>query len=307
MKEKRIIQLPEKFRQNILDLHRKKGERWLADLPDLIAEISAKWSLAVEDAFPDLSYNYVAPCVRADGTKAVLKIGFTEENSILRGEAKYLNLLDGRGAVKLLRFDENACALLLERLFPGENLKSICAADDEQATRIAVEVIRRLHCKPPETVEFPTLESWMDGLRTAQKVNFAPRRIARARRYFEELSGASEQNLLLHGDLHHENILSAERESFLAIDPKGVIGNIGYEIGVFLNNQRRLMRTRQNLAQILTRRVEQFAQSFEIEPQKLRKWAFVQAILSAWWIFEDTEKVSEKWTTYADIWEEIGV
>ncbi len=307
MKEKRLVQLPEKFRQNILDLHAEKGERWLNDLPELIAEISEKWSLSIKQPFPNLSYNYVAPCVCSNGTRAVLKIGFGEKDSVIFSETRFLKLLDGNGAVKLLRFDKNYCALLLERLNPGENLKRICQTDDEQATRIAIEVMRRLRCKPPETGEFPTLENWMNGLQTAAKVNFAPRLVAKARNYFEELSDASEPTLLLHGDLHHENILSAEREAFLAIDPKGIIGNIGYEIGVFLNNQRRLIRTRQNLSQILARRVEQFAQSFEIEPKKLRKWAFVQAVLSAWWVFEDTGTVSEKWTAYADIWEEIGV
>ena len=307
MKEKTIVQLPEKFRRNILDLHREIGEQWLNNLPDLIAEISEKWTLSVEPPFPNLSYNYVAPCVSDDGTQAVLKIGFGEKKSVIFSEAEFLKLLDGNGAVKLLRFDKNYCALLLERLIPGENLKRICQTNDEQATRIAIEVIQRLRCKPPETGAFPALENWMNGLQTAEKVNFAPRLVAKARNYFEELSDASEQNLLLHGDLHHENILSAEREAFLAIDPKGVIGDIGYEIGVFLNNQRRLIRTRQNLSHILPRCVEQFARSFEIEPQKLRKWAFAQAVLSAWWVFEDTGTVSEKWTTYADIWEEIGV
>ncbi len=307
MKEKCNVKLPEKFTQNILDLHAKKGGQWLNNLPDLIAEISEKWSLSVKQPFPNLSYNYVAPCVCADGTQAVLKIGFGEEDSVIFSEAGFLKLLDGNGAVKLLRFDKDYCALLLERLIPGENLKRICQTDDEQATRIAIEIMRRLLCKPPETGEFPTLKNWMNGLQTAAKVNFAPRLVAKARNYFAELSDAPEQNLLLHGDLHHENILSAERESFLAIDPKGVIGDIGYEIGVFLNNQRRLIRTRQNLSQILAQRVEQFAQSFEIEPQKLRKWAFAQAVLSAWWVFEDTGTFSEKWTTYADIWEEIGV
>lgn len=307
MDEKFIFKLPDKFKQNILGLHAKNGEQWLNNLPNLIAEISNDWLITVEKPFPNLSYNFVAPCLRADGTEAVLKIGFNEENSIIFSEAKFLKLLGGKGAVKLLQFDENYCALLLERLLPGENLKRICQTNDEQATGIAIEVMRRLRCKPPEMVEFPMLENWMSGLQTAAKVNFAPRMVAKARNYFEELSNTSEQNLLLHGDLHHENILSAGREPFLAIDPKGVIGNIGYEISVFLNNQRRLIQTRQNLSQILAQRVEQFAKSFEIEPLKLRRWAFAQAVLSAWWVFEDTGTSGEKWTTYADIWEEIGV
>ncbi len=307
MEKKRIERLPKKFKRNIFDLHAEKGEQWLDDLPDLIAEMSEKWSLAVDEPFPDLSYNFVAPCVCADGTNAVLKIGYNEKDSIVLSEAKFLTVLDGRGAVKLLQFDKNCCALLLERLIPGENLAKLCKTNDEKATLIAIDVMRKICQQPPKNHDFPTLENWINKLQTAAETKFAPRLVAKALNNFEELSDASEQNLLLHGDLHHENILSAERESFLAIDPKGVVGDIGYEIAVFMNNQRRIMRSRQDLRQIIARRIEQFSQSFAIEPLKLRKWAFVQAVLSAWWVFEDTKTSSAKWIDYAEIWEEIGI
>lgn len=307
MKEKRIEQLPKKFKRNIVELHAEKGKQWLDDLPDLIAKMSEKWSLAVDKPFPDLSYNFVAPCVCADGTNAVLKIGYNEKDSVIFSEAKFLTVLDGRGAVKLLRFDKNCCALLLERLIPGENLAKLCKTNDEKATLIAIDVMRKICQQPPKNHDFPTLENWINKLQTAAETKFAPRLVAKALNNFEELSDASEQNLLLHGDLHHENILSAERESFLAIDPKGVVGDIGYEIAVFMNNQRRIMRSRQDLRQIIARRIEQFSQSFAIEPLKLRKWAFVQAVLSAWWVFEDTKTSSAKWIDYAEIWEEIGI
>ncbi|MDQ6788037.1 MAG: aminoglycoside phosphotransferase family protein [Acidobacteriota bacterium] len=307
MNRKYFANLPERFTRNVLGLHAEKGGQWLEDLPEVVGKISEKWSLQMEKPFADLSYNFVAPCILSGGTKAVLKIGFPEKDSPLFGEQKALQIYNGNGAVKLLAFDANYCALLLERLIPGENLKSLCETDDERATEIAIEVMRRLRQKPPENVEFPTLIDWMSGLQTAKKVRFASRLCDKALNYFEELSNDSEENLLLHGDLHHENILSAGRESFLAIDPKGVVGNIGYEIGVFLNNQRRLVRSRQNLRQILEQHVRQFARSFEIEPQNLRKWAFLQAALSAWWVFEDNGTGWEKWTAYADIWEEIGV
>jgi streptomycin 6-kinase len=307
MKEKRIERLPKKFKRNIVELHAEKGKQWLDDLPDLIAKMSEKWSLAVDKPFPDLSYNFVAPCVCADGTNAVLKIGYNEKDSVIFSEAKFLTVLDGRGAVKLLRFDKNCCALLLERLIPGENLAKLCKTNDEKATLIAIDVMRKICQQPPKNHDFPTLENWINKLQTAAETKFAPRLVAKALNNFEELSDASEQNLLLHGDLHHENILSAERESFLAIDPKGVVGDIGYEIAVFMNNQRRIMRSRQDLRQIIARRIEQFSQSFAIEPLKLRKWAFVQAVLSAWWVFEDTKTSSAKWIDYAEIWEEIGI
>lgn len=220
MKEKRITHLPEKFKRNIFDLHAEKGKQWIEDLPDLIAETSEKWSLAVEKPFPDLSYNFVAPCVCADGTNAVLKIGYNEKDSVVSSEAKFLTILDGKGAVKLLRFDKNHCALLLERLMPGENLAKLCQTNDEEATSIAIDVMRRICQPPPKNHDFPTLENWINKLQTAAETTFAPRLATKALNYFEELSAASEQDLLLHGDLHHENILSATRESFLAMTRK---------------------------------------------------------------------------------------
>lgn len=303
MKEKRIIRLPEKLRQNILDLHSEKGARWLDDLPNLIAEISEKWSLFVKEPFPNLSYNYVAPCVRADSAPAVLKIGFTEKDSILRGEGKFLRLLDGNGAVKLLQFDENACALLLEQLMPGEDLKRICEIDDERATRIAVEVLRKIRREPPKNEKFPSLENWIDSFLRAGRANFDADLMKKAQDYFAELIASSAERRLLHGDFHHQNILTARREAFLAIDPKGIVGDIGFEIAVFLNNPRGWLLSHPERQKITEKRVEIFAGAFAVEPRNLQKWAFAEAVLSAWWTIEDGGAESENWLACAKIWE----
>ena len=295
--------LPEGIKQNILGLHREKGERWLRSLPDLIAEISEKWSLTVENFFPNLSYNYVAPCICADETRAVLKIGVPENDSIVKSEANYLKLLDGNGTVKLLRIDEEYCALLLERLIPGESLKRICQIDDDRATRIAARLLRRIRREVPVAMKFPALESWAKGLQKAEPVKFAPNEVKKARKYFAELNGASKRHTLLHGDFHHRNILSAQRESFVSIDPKGIVGDIGYDISVFLNNPRGWLSTHPNRQVILKRRIEIFAEAFAIEPRDLRKWAYAEAVLSAWWTFEDGGKDAEKQLANAEIWE----
>jgi streptomycin 6-kinase len=295
--------LPDRFIRNIAGLHAEKGEKWLADLPEIIARIAEKWSLEMENHFQNLSFHYVAPCVRSDGTKAVLKIGFPEENSIIYSEAKILKILDGKGAVKLLNFDKNFCAILLERLLPGENLIRICKEDDERATAIAIELMKKFLHPAPTGSGFPTLREWTKGLSEAKNAPFPQEIIDRARNYFDELIGSSKQNFLLHGDLHHENILSAQRDSFLAIDPKGIIGDIGFEISVFLNNPRSWLLKHPNRAEILKKRLEMFAQNFEIEPQKLRKWAYAEAVLAAWWTFEDGGRDYEKWLACAEMWD----
>jgi streptomycin 6-kinase len=304
MNDELFARLPERFRQNILGLHGAKGAEWLEDLPVLIKKIAENWSLVVEEFFPNLSFHFVAPCLCADGTKAVLKVGFNEPDSIVFSEAKMLELLQGNGAVKLLRFDKNRCALLLERLMPGEDLTALCRKNDEQATAIAIDVMRKMSLAPFKTNEFPDLKKWTASFRQAENTDFSQSHFQKAQRIFDELTGASEARLL-HGDLHHQNILSAERESYLAIDPKGIIGDIGFEIAVFLNNPRSWILTNPNRQEILDKRIRQFASDFEIEPLELRKWAYAEAVLSAWWTFEDNGAGWEKWLSCADVWETV--
>jgi len=294
---------PVRFTEIITGLYADAGTQWLADLPKIVNKIAENWSLAVEQPFPNLSYNFVAPCVCADGSRAVLKIGFCAENSEIFNEAKFLKIFDGEGTVKLLRFDKNYCALLLERLIPGENLTRLCQTNDVQATSIAIGVMRKIWRTPPKNHDFPMLEKWTDGLKRAAKTEFPIQFIRKAQDYFEELNAPSKQKFLLHGDLHHENILSAQREPYLIIDPKGIVGDIGYEISVYLNNQANWVSGLPDSREKLNRCVNQFAEAFEIEPRNLRKWAFAQQVLGVWWTLEDNGKNWKNDLALAEIWE----
>ena len=296
--------LPAQFVENVIGVCGKRGQKWLSDLPEIVGKIAEKWTLKVENPFPNLSYNYVAPCVsRADGSRAVLKIGLPEDDdSVSASEADYLGLMGGNGSVKLLRFDPNNRALLLERLMPGDDLKQMCAADDERATRVAVEILRRIKRAPPLENKFPTLEKWVENFQKFVPADYADF-IGKAQNYFAELIAASKENLVLHGDFHHQNILSAERESFLVIDPKGIVGDIGFEISVFLNNPRGWLLSHPNARAISERRIEIFAEAFAVAPSDLRKWAYAEAVLSAWWTIEDGGADAGKWLACTAIWE----
>jgi streptomycin 6-kinase len=295
--------LPVKFVKVILEAHGREGAKWLGKLPQIIKEIENGWSLKVQKPYQNLSYHYVAPCTCDDGGDAVLKIGFPEEDSVVFYEAKMLKMLNGNGAVKLLRINEGLFALLLEKATPGENLAELCQKDGEKATEIAIELMRKIWRKAPSESSFPTVEKWMKGLERAAKSNAGTKLFKKAHNYFIELNALSEQKFLLHGDLHHENILSARREPFLAIDPKGLIGDAGYEISVFLNNQARWLSNQADRREKLECDVRQFAEAFQIKPRDVKKWAFVQAILSAWWTFEENGVNWKEELTFAEIWE----
>jgi streptomycin 6-kinase len=303
MNKKFISNLPPRFVQNTLDSCGKVGEQWLNDLPVVIEEIAEHWSLDVNKPFQNLSYNYVAPCVCADGDEAVLKIALPLNNPEIFNEANFLRIANGKCAVKFLNFDEKRRAMLLEKLTPGANLKETCGKDDAKAVEIAIGVMRGLLKKPPENSTFQRLEDWFNNLKKAENTKFDNRFAAKAYRIFEELSFTSKRKYLIHGDLHHENILSAQREPFLAIDPKGIIGDIGYEIAVFLNNHFVWLSTGENLQEKLDDAVRRFSEAFEITPRDLKHWAFAQMVLSAWWTFEDNGEDWQNDLTPAEIWE----
>jgi streptomycin 6-kinase len=155
--------------------------------------------------------------------------------------------------------------------------------------------------KPPAENNFPALEDWFANLVVAEKNGFPASPAARARNFFDELNEAGEK-MLLHGDFHHENILSATRAPFLAIDPKGIVGGIGYDVAVFMINHANWLKNEPDLPEKLNRTIGKFAAAFAIEPQNLRKWIFAHTVLSASWSFEGN---SENWKdelAFAEIW-----
>lgn len=293
----------EKFIQNTIDLCGNTGRKWLNDLPQIIAEIEKSWSVKTEKPFQNLSYNYVAPCIRADGSDAVLKIALPLDSPEIFNEARFLKMTNGNGAVKLFEVDENRRAILLERSMPGENLKEVCGGKEIEAVEIAIPILRELLKKPPENSAFRTLDEWFGNFFTrAPKTDFPVEYQNKARRIYEHLSPVSEK-YLIHGDFHHENILSAIREPFLAIDPKGIIGGVGYETAVFLNNHLWWLASGQNLREKLNAAVRRFSESFGIAPADLQKWAYAQIVLSAWWTFEDHGANWQAQLAFAEFWE----
>lgn len=294
--------LPQKFIQTITGMFGKKGGEWLGKLPEIVEVIAKNWSLNVGKPFANLSYHYVAPCVCKDGSEAVLKIGFPEERREFFSEVKMLRLYGGDGAVRILRSDDGLYAMLLEKVNPGVSLGELCLKDDEHAVAIAAGILKKIVRKAGSDVDFHLLENWIAGFQKAKNTEFPTEIIEKAQNFFADLAGGGAEKFLLHGDFHHENILSAGREPFLVIDPKGLVGSIGYDIGVFLNNHRNWLEGVPRQEEKLGRSVNQFAEAFETSESELRKWAFIQLVLSAWWTFEENDKRWKSDLSKAQVW-----
>jgi len=273
----------------MIDLYGERGQAWLEALPSLLETCARRWSLSLFPPF-DLSYNYVAPARREDGSDVVLKIGVP--NPELDSEIEALRIYDGRGVARLLDSDKELGALLLERLRPGAMLVTV--KDDEAATEIAAGVMKQLWQPLPAEHNFPTVEKWARGMqRLRQEFNggsgpFPEKIVATAEGLFAELLPSSAPPVLLHGDLHHYNILAAEREPWLALDPKGVAGEPAYEVGALLRNPTPQIAQEPELSRLLLRRIDQLAQILELDRRRLIGWAVAQAVLSAWWSYEES-------------------
>jgi streptomycin 6-kinase len=298
-----VHDLPPKFVKTITGMFGRRGRHWLDMLPVIAGEISANWSLKIERPLANLSYHFVAPCVCADGSEAILKIGPPEEKTEFYSETGTLRLYDGDGAVRLLRTDEKRYAMLLEKLVPGKTLGETCLENDAETVRIAAGILKKIVRPAPDGHGFHKLDDWMGGFRKAKNTVFPADITEKARSLYRELSAKNKKKFLLHGDFHHENILSSRRAPYLVIDPKGLIGDVGYDAGVFLNNHRDWLEHLPDVSDKLDDAIGQFAAALETAKADIRKWAFIQATLSAWWAFEEND---ENWcaeVSKADAWQ----
>ena len=284
--------LPESLIRTIIDHYGETGAEWLERLPETIRTYEEHWSLTVSRPFPDLSYHYVTRAVQADGTEVVLKLGVPDRD--IRMQVEALRAFDGDGCVKLLDADVESGATLLESLRPGEMLSE--QRNDEEAVSVAAALLRRLWREPPPGHDFPTLWEWSAALRRVRDrigdtTNLLPASLVeRASDMLVELTEATEEPVLLHGDLHHYNILSATRDPWLAIDPKGIVGAAEFDVCAFLRNE---LMSQAEPGRVLARRLDQFAEELGFERERIAGWGLIDGMLSASWHYEDHGQLSE--------------
>ena len=290
------MNLPPEFVSNIQNVFKENGYAFLKALPDLIAEASIRWNLTDVQPAPTLSYNFVAFAKR-DHENVVLKMGVP--NREMLSEMAALSLFNGDGACKLLAYDEEKCWMLLERLNPGEMLVTL--KDDEEATQIAAEVMMNIW-RPLESLESPELapalqkfiklSDWFDALKRIRPTfgggtgPFNEKILQRVEHWISEAFTENHHPVLMHGDFHHYNILSSER-GWLIIDPKGVMGPAGYEVGPLLMNPWGDLLNGNNYRQMTKRRIDILHEHLGFERERIHAWGLAHAVLSAWWCIED--------------------
>jgi streptomycin 6-kinase len=300
-----MYKLSDEFSHRIVGAFGEDGADWLHSLPRILDDLTSRWKITIKDPFQDMAYNFVAPAIREDSIHVVVKAGVP--NLELENEIAALRAFDGYGAVTLIEALPEQGVFLLEQLRPGEPVLHL--KDDETATSIASEVMRHLWKSGLPDGDFPSVTDWADGLQKLRERfdggtgPFPKKLIETTEVLFRDLLSSMDEATLLHGDLHHWNILSAEREPWLAIDPKGVVGEPAYEVGAWLRNPFPNILTFDHPKNVITRRLDQFAEHLMLDRDRLLAWGISQAVLAAWWSFDDDD---ENWSTWIKVAEVIS-
>ncbi|SNY73097.1 aminoglycoside phosphotransferase family protein [Paractinoplanes atraurantiacus] len=288
-----MITVPARLVANLPKYFGERGRAWVADAPRLVAERLAAWDLTVDGPVMNGVVALVVP-VQGPGGAAVLK--FQIDDPEHPGEAAALRTWDGDGAVRLLREDPASGALLLERLDSGRDLRSV--RDDVHAVQIAAQLLVRLNAyKAPEGVR--TLEEIVQGM-----LEFAP---VAARRLSDpgegqvllgcaaavrEAAGDSGDRLL-HWDLHYENVLAAQRDEWLAIDPKPLAGDPAFELLPALHNRWDEVLAAGDPRRAVRRRFDAMVEVMGLDRERAVRWTLGRTLQNSLWTIEDGGRALE--------------
>ncbi|MER7013673.1 aminoglycoside phosphotransferase family protein [Saccharopolyspora sp. NPDC000359] len=261
-------------------------DRWLADLPALAEQQLTAWDLRPDGPPRHGMVALVLPVRRADGTPAVLKLQPVTPDTA--GEPLGLRAWDGNGAVRMLAHDPGSGSMLLERLGPTA-LSS--AADDDAAVGVLAGLLARLHATPapPGVRELGTIAAAMvrETPQACAQLSDAEARVLR--RCADIVTDLVDEpgDRLLHWDLHYDNVLAAQREPWLAIDPQPLVGDPGFDLLPALDNRWEQAVATGDLPAALRRRLAILTEVLGLDRRRAVGWSLARVLQNCLWDVED--------------------
>ncbi|MEV8371852.1 aminoglycoside phosphotransferase family protein [Kribbella sp. NPDC056861] len=272
-----MIDIPEAFARTTVEREGAAGTAWLATLPALVADLLDRWGCV-----PDGELMYGGVGVIVPTRDLVLKVSFPHPGN--RYEPDALETWAGRGAVVLHDRDDEHFAMLLERAHPAT---LAMVADEDEIAGVAGRISHRLAVPAPP--HLPRLRdqatTWAEDLeRDSRELphNLSLAALDAARATIRDL-GHDQPELLIHGDLNARNILRADREPWLAVDPKGYAGDPAYDAGILLKTRALTILPAAEPAKGLQRCLDIFAEAAELDRERVGRWAQLHAVQTAFW------------------------
>lgn len=227
-----MIVVPEDFVTGVVNQAGDAGRTWISQLPIVVESLCKQWNLTVDGA-PMHGYLGLVVPVKRGNESCALKVSWFDETTA--HEVSALSIWNGQGAVRLLEAEPEIGAMLLERL---DSRRSLGEVEIGEAVAVAGYLLRRLSVPAPN--DLPQLKVLAERLSQTLPERWdrlnrpMPRPLIDAARGLATQLGASASSMLVNYDLHYGNVLAGEREPWLAIDPKVVVGDPEFGVAQLL-------------------------------------------------------------------------
>jgi streptomycin 6-kinase len=276
-----MIGTPEAFVRSTVQREGEPGAVWLAELPSIVAELLERWECVPDGEVMHGGVGIIVPVRRAEGT-AALKVSFPHPGNVHEPDA--FAAWGGRGAVLLHERDDERFAMLLERV-QTSTLAEV--EDGDEVAAVAGRTNRRLAIPAPPGL--PRLrehaDAWEEQLRNdaAELTHpLSPYVVDAAVATIREL-GRVQPDTVIHGDFHARNILRADREPWLAVDPKGCAGDPAYDGGTLLKARALTLLEADDLRKAVDRFLDVFTEAAQLDRERARRWAQLHVVQAAFW------------------------
>lgn len=283
-----LITVPPALAASLATYYEDRGRAWAADAPRLAAAYLERWDLRLDGSARHGVVALVLPVRQADGTPAMLKLQIVDPDHL--GEGIALRTWNGDAAVRLLQESDDGGVLLLEKLDATRDLRAV--RDDVEAVQITAELLVRLHAyTAPEEIR-PLSDV------VAKMLAFAPEAAPRLADPAEaallldwaaavrEVAGECGDRLL-HWDLHFENVLAGDREQWLAIDPKPLAGDPGFDLLPALHNRWAEVLAAPDPARAVRRRFDAMVEVMGLDRDRAAVWTVARTLQNSLWTIED--------------------
>ncbi len=275
--------VPEGFARTTIDREGEPGAAWLDELPGIVDQLLVGWGCVPDGEVMYGGVGLIVPVRHHVHGKAVLKVSFPHPGNVYEPDA--FAAWGGRGAVRLYERDDARFAMLLERAYTSTLAEE---QDSDEVAMVAGRISRRLAIPAPPGL--PRLreqaDAWEEELRkdAAELTHtMSPYCVDSAVATIREL-GRVQPDILIHGDLHARNILRADREPWLAVDPKGYAGDPAYDGGTLLKTRAGLtLLEADDPHKAVLRILDVYVEAAELDRVRVQRWAQLNLVQAAFW------------------------